>query len=288
MLALFGFLLLLSTPSFSQTGCSGLETHTVAFASDRAATVWHPAGLSDCGRLPLVVFSHGDHGCSTQSLFFTEALARRGYIVVAPNHLDAHCDGDAQPPSPSEQSFAKPENWTPDTYSSRRDDLRSVLDFVLANPTLAPHVDVARIGGAGHSLGGYSMMAMAGAWPSWTDARYRAILLFSPYSTPFLTQGTVGQIRIPVMYQGGQLDIGITPYVSKPGGVYDSSNPTKYFVEFYGAGHLAWTNASAQDRSAKQINDYGIAFLDEYLKGEPQRLLNAKRQPQVADYRSER
>ena len=221
-------------------------------------------------------------------MFFTEALAQRGYIVVAPNHLDAHCDGDTQPPSPSEQSFAKPENWTPDTYSSRRDDLRSVLDFVLANPTLAPHVDVARIGGAGHSLGGYSMMAMAGAWPSWTDARYRAILLFSPYSAPFLTQGTVGQIRIPVMYQGGQLDIGITPYISRPGGVYDSSNRAKYFVEFYGAGHLAWTNASAQDRSAKQINDYGIAFLDEYLKGEPQRLLNAKRQPQVADYRSER
>ncbi len=113
------------------------------------------------------------------------------------------------------------------------------------------------------------MMAMAGAWPSWTDARYRPILLFSPYSTPLL-------------------DLGITPYISKPGYICNSSNPAKYFVEFYSAGHLAWTNASAHDRSAKQINDYGFAFLDEYLKGEPQRLLNAKRQPQVADYRSER
>ncbi len=146
MLSLFGFLLLLSTPSFSQTGCTGLKTHTVSFAADRAATVWHPAGLSECGRPPLVVFSHGDHGCSTQSLFFTEALARRGYIVVAPNHLDAHCGGDTQPPSPPEQSYAKPENWTPDTYSSRRNDLRSVLDFVLANPALAPHVDAAAPG----------------------------------------------------------------------------------------------------------------------------------------------
>ena len=68
------------------------------------------------------------------------------------------------------------------------------------------------------------------------------------------------------MYQGGQLDIGMTPYISKPGGVYDSSNLAKYFVEFYGAGHLACTNASAQGRSAKQISDYGIAFLDEFAR----------------------
>lgn len=42
-----------------------------------------------CGPLPLVVFSHGLGGCGTQSLFFTEELARHGYVVAAPDHDDA-------------------------------------------------------------------------------------------------------------------------------------------------------------------------------------------------------
>jgi Platelet-activating factor acetylhydrolase, isoform II len=37
---------------------------------------------------PLIIFSHGFHGCATQSVFLTEALAADGYAVFAPNHRD--------------------------------------------------------------------------------------------------------------------------------------------------------------------------------------------------------
>lgn len=284
----------MAAAAFGETGCAGVESTEASWAEGRTAVVWHPAGLRDCGRLPLVIFSHGVDGCATQSRFFTEELARRGYVVVAPNHLDATC-GDQEKVRP-EQSFAKPKEWTADTYLGRRDDLRAVMDFALAEPRLGEHIDAGRVAGVGHSLGGYSLMASAGAWANWIDVRYRALLLFSPYAAPFLEQQSVGQIRVPVMYQGGTLDVAITPSLRDPGGVYDSSNPTKYYVELRGAGHFAWTNVTCQDyssarqcaetdRTAKLITDYGVAFLDQYVKGDPQELISTRRHPQLADYR---
>ena len=40
-----------------------------------------------------LVFSHGFHGCATQSTFLMQAFADAGYIVFAPNHRDATCNG---------------------------------------------------------------------------------------------------------------------------------------------------------------------------------------------------
>ena len=46
----------------------------------------------------------------------------------------------------------------------------------------------------------------------------------------------------PVMYQGGTRDIGITPFINKGNGAYPQSPAPKYYVEFDGAGHFAWTD----------------------------------------------
>ena len=49
------------------------------------------------------------------------------------------------------------------------------------------------------------------------------------------------------MYQGGTLDVGITPWIRRGGGVYDASPAPKYFIGFaradlryhsLGRGHL--------------------------------------------------
>src|SRR5215470_16724627 len=56
-----------------------------AYSKDIATNLAHNgAPLTACGRFPLVVFAHGMLGCGAQSIFFTEELARRGYVVVAP------------------------------------------------------------------------------------------------------------------------------------------------------------------------------------------------------------
>jgi Platelet-activating factor acetylhydrolase, isoform II len=54
--------------------------------------VWKPDETAPAAP-PIVVFSHGFHGCATQSRFLVIALASAGYLVVAPNHRDAICNG---------------------------------------------------------------------------------------------------------------------------------------------------------------------------------------------------
>src|SRR5262249_16167318 len=96
----------------------------------------------------------------------------------------------------------------------------------------------------------------------------KAVLALSPYSQPFLVHRTLGGLAAPVMYQGGTLDLAITPALERSGGSYDQSSAPKYFVELEGAGHFAWPDAGL--RSAHDsIVRYSVAFLDHHLKGAP-------------------
>jgi hypothetical protein len=86
------------------------------------------------------------------------------------------------------------------------------------------------------------------------------------------------------MYQTRTLDLGIAPWLRRPGGAYDASPAPKYLVEFTRAGHLAWTNLRADAHQA--ISDYSIAFLDRYVRDDRSdgRILTTMR-PGVAEFR---
>jgi len=66
-------------------------THSIAGLD---VIVWKPDSPVPAP-MPISIFPHGFHGCATQSRFLTTALAAAGYLVVAPNHTDAACDGGA-------------------------------------------------------------------------------------------------------------------------------------------------------------------------------------------------
>lgn len=241
--------------------------------------VWYPA--SDCERVPLVLFSHGLDGCGTQSVFFTEELARAGYVVAAPDHHDAACsvDGPGLPRFHLPRlPFLNPGRWKDSTYADRRADLEKALDWLLASADFGGRIDASRIGAAGHSLGGYSVLALAGGWESWRDPRIRAVLAMSPYVKPFLAHDRLAQIHVPVMYQGAQFDLGITPSLRDERGAFQESAAPKYYVELYRGSHYEWTNGVCwghrraadciEKRSnARLIVDYGVAFFDQYLGG---------------------
>ena len=291
-----------------------------SFSSGLRAAVWYPtegsesrfqyavplatalaqdAPVADCGPYPLVVYSHGLGGCGTISVFFTEALARAGYIVAAPDHMDSKCKVD-QPFSGSffqrgEEPFRKPEKWSPANYQNRADDIRRILDEMPRDPRFGRHIDRNHMGAAGHSLGGYTIAGLAGGWSSWRDERIKAALLMSPYVAPFVSKGTLASLDIPIMYQGGTRDFGITPVVKKTGGAYDATKPPKFFVELKGEGHLAWSNkvcreygsvpaCIAESATARTINEYGIAFFDRYLKGKTEPILE-RSNTELAEYR---
>lgn len=101
-------------------------------------------------RYPLLVLSHGTGGSADSLDWLGAALAAQGYIVAGVNH-------------PGNSAL---EPLTLDGFMlwwERATDASEVLDGVLADPQLGPHVDRARIGAVGFSLGGYTVLELAGA-----------------------------------------------------------------------------------------------------------------------------
>jgi len=293
--------------------CSGpyaVGFRTLALADGREVSVWYPmppassgangSATQACPRWPLVLFSHGLAGCGTQSVFITEQIARHGYVVAAPDHRDAICGSAVLRKLPdrsgaTKPSFFAPQDWTDVAWRDRMLDLRETLHVALDDPELGPAIDASRIGLMGHSLGGYTVVGMAGAWSGWGLPGVRAVLVFSPYVQPFIAHGRLAHLRVPVMYQGGTLDFGMTPSVVRPGGAYAESPAPKYLAEFADATHLAWTDVPCGDNAAadcldavpnaRLIDDYAIAFLDRYLKDLPSPLLEG-RGAGLAEYRA--
>jgi predicted dienelactone hydrolase len=229
-------------------------------------TVWSPPSIVTPA--PTLIFSHGFHGCATQSRFLMSAFADAGYLVFAPNHRDATCDGgEAHWLERPAMSFGNPKRWDDTTYHDRANDLTALLAALHSDERFSARIDPARLGLVGHSLGGYTVLGLAGAWPSWKVDGVKAVLALSPYAHPFIAHETLAQLGVPVMYQGGTWDFSITPMLRMPAGAYEQTPPPKYFVEFSGAGHLAWTDLPERDHDA--IVAYSIAFMNHFLKGEP-------------------
>jgi predicted dienelactone hydrolase len=244
-------------------------------------SVWRPES-SPNARAPLVVFSHGFHGASTQSSFLMRALAADGYLVIAPNHRDALAGGLARALDPPEAGFARPRAWTESTYRDRADDIRSLVDALKADERWSASIDWSRVALVGHSLGGYTVLGLAGGWPAWRLRDAKAVVALSPYAAPFVDHRTLGSVDVPVMYQGGTWDVGISPSLRRPGGAYDLTSAPACYVEFRDAGHMAWTDLIPRHQAS--IEYYTLAFLDTHLDRE-WRSDPGKRLGDVADLR---
>jgi dienelactone hydrolase len=237
-----------------------------ATVAGRTVAVWMPPPATP-RPMPLIVFSHGFHGCNTQSSFLMRALAEKGYVVVAPNHRDAACGRLSLSRGPEER-FGRPSAWSDHTYEDRRDDIAAVIDALKREVPWSDLVDAKKIGLAGHSLGGYTVVGLAGGWESWQRKDVKAVLALSPYVEPYLRHGgALDRVEAAVMYQGGTLDLGLTPSLHRPGGAYDKTPAPVYFVELRSAGHLAWTDL--QPRFHDTIVHYALAFFDAHLKDQP-------------------
>lgn len=238
--------------------------------------IWLPPEFQSTEqKWPLLIFSHGFGGCAKQSKFLTQYLADHGYIVIAPDHEDARCNrgvgggGFLQSMRPGtkdwpEKPFRNPEAWDDKTESDRREDVLFALSSMLDDRQYKNYVDTDRMGLIGHSLGGYTVLGLSGAWPSWRDKRFKAVLALSPYIDPFIASHTIGKVGVPVMYQGGTKDIDITPSIRKKG--YPAAHTPKYFVEYNGAGHFAWTELDRDYQTI--IEKTALQFFDKYVKGE--------------------
>lgn len=249
-------------PENAQPATPAPKSMTTTTIAGITVSVWMPPD-SVKRPLPAILFSHGYRGCNTQSSFLMRALAADGYVVLAPNHHDASC-GKLGGPKPEER-FIRPNDWSAKTYEDRKNDMVAVLDAVRQQVPWTNLVDGKKIGLVGHSLGGYTVLGLAGGWEGWKLPDIKAVLALSPYCEPFIRHGALDRVTAAVMLQGGSLDLGITPSLRRPGGCYDKTPAPVYFVELHDAGHLAWTDLNAVFQDT--ITHYALGFLDAYVKG---------------------
>lgn len=161
-------------------GAFGVSRRSFA-ASDEArgrafpVDLWQPAG--DTGaRCPLVVFVHGSGGNRRSAAYLCSHLASHGYLVAAMDHSEVVA-ADLAPTADetAEQRAARVDA----IIASRVPDVRFLLDTLLDGGARggagAVGVDAARIGLAGHSFGGWTVLAVPEQ-----DARIRAVVAMGP------------------------------------------------------------------------------------------------------------
>lgn len=105
--------------------------------------------------LPVVVMSHGSGGNAVQMGWIATELARRGMIVIAPNHQGT-TSRDSDP-------FQTVKVW------QRADDLKAALDLIEKSPPFGLRADMTRVASFGFSLGGFSALSVAGVQVSKTQ-----------------------------------------------------------------------------------------------------------------------
>jgi predicted dienelactone hydrolase len=110
----------------------------------------HAAFAPALDKWPLILLSHGSGGSAMQMGWLGTALARAGYVAAAVDHPG----NNATEPYTAEGFVL---------WWERATDLSEVLDGMLADEEFGPRIDATRVGTAGFSIGGYTVLAMGGA-----------------------------------------------------------------------------------------------------------------------------
>ncbi|MBK0032978.1 prolyl oligopeptidase family serine peptidase [Erwinia sp. S43] len=214
------------------------QTHAEMIADSRVFYGFNAVrnGAPENGKHPLIVISHGYGGTWRNLSWLAADLADRGYIVAAPNH-------------PGTSAFNRDPHQAA-RLAQRPHDLSRVIDVLGANSSLAGDIDEERIAALGHSLGGWTVVALAGGhfdttlfkeacrmYPilnacglastldlgnpglekSMQDRRIKAFISLDGGLIRGFTSQSLGEIAIPSLIIGAGTDVGDMPVALESG-----------------------------------------------------------------------
>lgn len=184
-------------PPFFLNHLTLVQSHSIANAEVRAQE----------GGWPVVIYSHGWTGFRNVAVDEVEALASRGYVVLAPDHIHGAIatvltDGTVALNNPAAMPPAEPKDARQigierlvDTYAG---DLRFVLGLIeQMNSGAIPSpfqgkLDLGRIGLFGHSTGGGAVYEVAA-----TDPRVKALFAYDLWTEPISPEVRTKPLTIP-------------------------------------------------------------------------------------------
>ncbi|MEH2371530.1 alpha/beta hydrolase [Nostoc sp.] len=220
---------------------------------------------------PLIVISHGVASDRSTFVYLAQHLASYGFAVAVLEHPGSNAQrfqqyfaGLAGPPDAAE-------------FINRPLDIKYLLDELerleKSDPTLQGKLNFEQVGAIGQSLGGYTVLTLAGAKINFNqlrqdcnpdnlsfnlslalqcqaielppknyelkDDRIKAIIAINPIDSSILGEGGISQIKIPVMLVAGSQDIFAPPVSEQIRPFTWLSDPNKYLALIENATHFS-------------------------------------------------
>lgn len=145
------------------------------------------------GKFPLIIISHGNGGSPLLYRTISTHLAKNGYIVAMPEHYGNNRNNNVL------------ENTTENLVTRPR-HVSLTIDFFLADNWFNENIALNNIGVIGHSMGGYTALALAGGVPRTKegvvvdvvpDPRIKAIVLLAPGTGWFMH--SLEKVKLPIL-----------------------------------------------------------------------------------------
>ncbi|MEB3233770.1 MAG: alpha/beta fold hydrolase [Leptolyngbyaceae bacterium] len=227
---------------------------------------------------PVILISHGVGGKGQHFADLAQHLASYGFVVVVPDHESLARNGE-EPPTSSldslrDQFFGV---MNPVELVKRPLTLSAILDEMErlneSHPMIQGRLDLENVGVIGHSLGGYTGLAMVtgeinrrqlkrtcnnderlslnlslllqcqaralpSRLPSLYDDRIKAVMAINPVGSTILGESQIEDIEVPVMVVAGSHDA-IAPILSEQLPLFSWLKQDKYLVTLVPGGHAA-------------------------------------------------
>ncbi|GGE39004.1 putative dienelactone hydrolase [Pedobacter psychrotolerans] len=183
---------------------------------------------------PLVIISHGNGGSHLLYRTISTHLAKNGYIVAMLEHYGNNRNNNTL------------ENTTENLINRPR-HVSLTIDFLLTDNSFSKNILQTKIGVIGHSMGGYTALALAGGVPRTkeglvvevaSDSRVKAIVLLAPGTGWFLN--SLNSVEIPILMLTAEHDPVTPKWNSEIVLNYIPDKSKLTFKEIENAGHFSF------------------------------------------------